>query len=37
MKLDCSQIYKLKEAYVDGRVEPEMREAIAAHAEICPD
>src|SRR5687768_14702271 len=35
MRIDCSQIDKLKEAYVDGLLTPEVRAALESHAAGC--
>ena len=35
MTMDCTQIEQAKEAYVDGRLAPEMRAAVEAHAATC--
>src|SRR5215212_7387781 len=35
MKLDCAKVNALKEAYVDGRLDLEVRSAIEAHALQC--
>src|SRR5438874_1245289 len=33
--MNCAQVNKLKEAYVDGRLGPDVRAAIDDHAEGC--
>src|SRR5436309_13387202 len=35
MNIDCSQVNKLKEVYVDGMLEPEVKAAIDGHAGAC--
>ena len=35
MRLDCARVNELKEAYVDGRTDPQVRAAIEAHAFQC--
>src|SRR5688572_29849985 len=35
MKISCSQVNKLKEAYVDGMLDADLGSAIASHTETC--